>query len=58
MVCAGLVTNNHMDERLFETMMLAAKKSALVIFASRRSFIGDYWYNDVLNNLQKDRRLK
>ena len=25
-VCAGMVCNNHMDKRLFETMMLSAKK--------------------------------
>lgn len=39
-------------------MILAAKKSAPVIFSSRRSFIGSYWYNDVLDNLETDRRLK
>ena len=52
-VCAGLVNNNHMDECLFEAMMMAAKKSALIIFASRFSYIGEYWYNDVLVGLEK-----
>lgn len=57
-VCAGLVTNNHMDKQLFDTMMTAAKKKALCIFASRRSFIGNYWYNDVIDELVESKRLK
>ena len=41
LVCgAGIVNNNHMDESLFEHIMVAAKKSGLIVFASRFSYIG------------------
>merc|ERR1711907_167854 len=57
-VCAGLINNNHMDESLFEEMMTAAKKGGLIIFASRISYIGQYWYNTVLDGLTKENRLR
>ena len=48
---AGLVNNNHMDYRLFEEMILAAKQNGLIIFAARNSFIGEYWYSDVCQEM-------
>ena len=57
-VCAGLINNNHMDESLFEEMMTAAKKGGLIIFASRISYIGQYWYNTALDSLTKENRLR
>ena len=59
LVCgAGIVNNNHMDESLFEHMMIAAKKSGLIVFASRFSYIGQYWYNSVLQKLEDENRLR
>lgn len=47
-----------MDERLFETFMRAAKRDGLIIFASRFSYIGDYWYDDALEKLNGAFRIK
>ena len=47
-----------MDAGLFEAMTLAAKKNALVVCTGSRSYIGDYWYTEVIETLQNDRRLK
>merc|ERR1711959_302435 len=57
-VAAGIVNGNHMDSRLFETFMRAAKKEGLIVFASRFSYIGDYWYNEALKKLNQEFRLK
>merc|ERR1711907_571168 len=51
-VCSGLINNNHMDEGLFEEMMRSAKKNALIVFASRFSYIGEYWYDEHLVKLK------
>ena len=59
LVCgAGIVNNNHLDESLFEQMMVAAKRSGLIVFASRFSYIGQYWYDSVLRKLEDQNRLK
>mmetsp|Transcript_36466 Transcript_36466/g.55981 ORF Transcript_36466/g.55981 Transcript_36466/m.55981 type:complete len:83 (-) Transcript_36466:360-608(-) len=41
---AGLINNNHMDEKLFEQMLMACKNNGYIVFASRFSYLGDYWY--------------
>merc|ERR1712139_206891 len=56
--CAGLINNNHMDEKLFEQMLLSLKNGGIIVFAARYSFIGSYWYNDKLENLEALGRLK
>ena len=50
-VAAGIVNGNYQDKRLFETMMRACRKGGNIIFASRFSYIGDYWYDDALLQL-------
>ena len=57
-VCSGLMCNNHMDYKLFELMILAAKQNALLIFAAKFSFIGDYWYTEITDLLEEENRLK
>ena len=56
--CAGLMNNNHMDEKIFEQMLLSLKNGGIMVFAARYSFIGNYWYNDKLENLEALGRLK
>lgn len=56
--CAGLIYNNHMDEKLFEQMLLSLKKGGIIVFAARYSFIGKYWYDEKLENLEALGRLK
>ena len=57
-MAAGLINNNHMDNRLFELMMTTAKKNALIVFAARFSYIGDYWYDEPLAKYQRENRLR
>lgn len=58
-VCAsGLINNNHMDGSLFEDMMRSAKKGALIIFAAKFSYIGEYWYDSVLDKFKTENRMK
>lgn len=56
--CSGMVNNNHMGDNLFEEMMRSAKKKGLIIFASRFSYIGEYWYNQVLEKYKTENRVK
>ena len=56
-VGSGIVNSNNMDERLFETFMRACKKDGNIIFASRFSYIGDYWYDEAVTKLNKEFRL-
>lgn len=56
--CAGLINNNHMDYLLFEEMMLTVKQGGLVVFAARFSFMGKYWYDDVIKKMKEDCRWK
>ena len=54
--CAGLINNNHMDYLLFEEMLLACKQGGYIIFAARFSYMGTYWYDKVIKQLQDDGR--
>lgn len=56
--CAGVVNNNHMDYKLFEEMVMAAKKGGLLVFAARYSFMGSYWYESVLEKMEEENRIK
>lgn len=57
-VCAGLINNNHLDYKLFEEMIQAMKKNAHAVFAARFSYMGNFWYNDILQEMEDERRLK
>lgn len=39
-------------------MLLGLKNGGMMIFAARYSYIGDYWYTDKLEQLEKLGRLK
>lgn len=39
-------------------MLLGLKNGGMMIFAARYSYIGDFWYTDVLSQLEKLGRLK
>lgn len=56
--CSGLINNNYLDYQLFEEITLALKQNGLAIFAARFSYIGDFWYNEVLEELVKEGRWK
>jgi len=56
--CAGLINNNHMDEKIFEQMLLSLKNGGIIVFAARYSFIGKYWYDEKLEGLIALKRLK
>lgn len=54
--CAGIVNNNHMDYLLFEEMLLACKKGGYVVFAARFSYMGHYWYDQVIKEMHESGR--
>ena len=55
---AGLVNNNHLDNGLFEEITLAHRQKALVVFAARFSYLGEYWYDLILEDMVKQNRWK
>lgn len=57
-VCSGLVNNNHLDYTLFEEMTFALKKGGIAIFAARFSYMGNFWYNEVLAEMEAENRWK
>lgn len=56
--CAGLINNNHMDYLLFEEMLLSIKKGGYAVFAARFSYMGLYWYDQVIKEMQESGRWK
>merc|ERR1719240_1091603 len=54
--CAGLVNNNHMDYLLFEEMLLSLKKGGYAVFAARFSYMGHYWYDQVIKDMAESGR--
>jgi len=57
-VCAGLINNNYMDYLLFEEMLLSVKKGGYVVFATRYSFMGKYWYDKIIKEMHDNGRWK
>lgn len=57
-VCSGLINNNHLDYKLFEEMTIALKKGGIAVFAARFSYMGNFWYNDVLAEMEAENRWK
>jgi predicted TPR repeat methyltransferase len=55
---AGLINNNYMDLKLFEQMLICLKPGGYMVFSARFSYLGQYWYTDVLENLEKAGRIK
>lgn len=49
--CAGLINNNHMDYLLFEEMLLSIKKGGYAVFAARFSYMGLYWYDQIIKEM-------
>lgn len=57
-VCSGLINNNYMDYLLFEEMMLSVKKGGYIVFSSRYSFMGKYWYDNIIKEMHDNGRWK
>lgn len=54
--CSGFVNNNHMDYMLFEEMLLSLKKGGYAVFAARFSYMGRYWYDDIVKEMHEGGR--
>lgn len=54
--CSGLINNNHMDYLLFEEMLLSLKKGGYAVFACRFSYMGHYWYDQVIKEMHESGR--
>lgn len=57
-VASGLINNNHMDYLLFEEMLLSVKKGGFIIFATRFSYMGKYWYDSIIKEIHNNGRWK
>ena len=55
---AGIINGNYMNANLFEELLMACKNRGYLIFAARFSYLGDYWYNEYLDTLEKEKRIK
>jgi hypothetical protein len=55
---AGMINNNFMDIKFFEQMLIACKTGGYMVFSARYSYLGVYWYIDVLAELEKAGRIK
>jgi len=56
--CAGLINNNHMEYTLFEEMLLSVKKGGYCVFAARFSYMGLYWYDKIIKEMEDNSRWK
>ena len=45
-----------MDYKLYEEMLLATKKGGIIVFAARYSYVGEYWYDEITNLMEKEGR--
>jgi len=55
---AGLVINNYLDETLFEEMLLSLRNGGIMVFTARFSYLGNFWYTEKLEELEKLGRIK
>ena len=55
---AGLINNNFMDLKIFEQMLICLKPGGYLVFSARYSYLGQYWYTDALEELEKAGRIK
>jgi predicted TPR repeat methyltransferase len=58
LTAGGLINNNHLDEKIFEQMLLCTKQHGYIVFTARFSYMGDYWYVKKLAELEKAGRLR
>ena len=55
---AGLINNNHLDFKIIEQMLIALKPGGHMVFSARFSYLRNYWYTHVLDDLEKAGRIK
>lgn len=55
---AGVISNHYLDSKIFEQMLIALKQGGIIIFASRFSSMGNYWYLNELQKMEKMGRIK
>jgi len=54
---ADLITNNIETEKIFEEMLLSLRNGGIMIFTTKFSYLGNYWYTDALEKLEKTGRI-
>jgi len=47
-----------MDEKIFEEMLLSLRNGGIMVFTARFSYLGNYWYTEKLEQLEKLGRIK
>ena len=57
-IVAGLINSNHLDYQIIEEMIMTTKQNGLIVFSSRFSYMGNYWYNFYLKEQEAEGRIK
>ena len=55
---AGLLSNHYMDEKLLDQMLIFLKPGGHIILACEFSYLGEYWYNLAIEQLEEAKRIK
>jgi len=55
---SDLVTNNFETEKIFEEMLLSLRNGGIMIFTTKFSYLGNYWYTEALEKLEKSGRVQ
>lgn len=53
---AGILAEGHLDEKVFDEMLLALKVGGYAIFATRTMYLTMYGYEEKIRNLEKEGR--
>jgi len=54
---ANLIANDFETEKIFEEMILSLRNGGIMIFTAKFSYLGNYWYSDKLESLEKQGRI-
>jgi len=53
-----LIVTNFKDENIFEEMLLSLRNGGTMIFTAKFSYLGNYWYTETLEKLEKQGRIQ
>ena len=58
MTASGILADNHLDNSVFEEMLLSLKTGGLAVFATRTEYLEKYAYGPYMKKLEDDGRWK
>lgn len=57
-VASGIIMRNFCDECMLQQMVICCKNQGYIVFAARFSYMGDFWYVDVMKSFEKLGRVR